>query len=281
MESKNIPFLKRIKEYVNEMFMTKNSSVKIAFVGKGGVGKTTLCALLSQALDQEGYKVLAIDANPDAHLAQALGVENLQSLAPHYFLSAILDGHDCIVRDMYSPKDFAQTVIERFGDSWGSQSKVLSLGTRTYGGTECFLSEKSALWSLIRSVSNEVYDVILIDTEAGLEPLRQGFSSNITLLVTLLQSNQRSIAMAKDAKILAQNSEIANVVHVLSGYRNEIEITKVEEVLGEEVAFTFPYLEAIHQSAIEGSFVTLDRTLQNCVRTFALDLYSSATKTVA
>lgn len=80
MESKNIPLLKRIKAYVNEMFTTKNSSVKFAFVGKGGVGKTTLCALLSQALDNEGYKVLSIDVNPDVHLAQALGVRELHLL---------------------------------------------------------------------------------------------------------------------------------------------------------------------------------------------------------
>lgn len=134
---------------------------------------------------------------------------------------------------------------------------------------------------MIRSISKEEYDVILIDTEAGLEPLRQGFSSNIDILVTLFQSNQRSIAMAKDAKKLAQNNEIANVIPVLSGYRNEVEITQVEDLLGSEVAFTFPYLDVIQQAAIEGSFLTLDSMSQNAMRTFALDLYTSATKTVA
>lgn len=282
MESKNIPLLKRIKAYVNEMFTTKNSSVKFAFVGKGGVGKTTLCALLSQALDNEGYKVLSIDINPDVHLAQALGVRELHSIAQeHYFLNAILDGHDCVLRYTFTPKDFTQTLIERFGVSWGAQSKVLSLGSEKHGGAECFLSEKSALWSMIRSISKEEYDVILIDTEAGLETLRQGFSSNIDILVTLFQSNQRSIAMAKDAKRLAQNNEIANVIPVLSGYRNEVEITQVEDLLGSEVAFTFPYLDVIQQAAIEGSFLTLDSMSQNAMRTFALDLYTSAAKTVA
>ena len=118
MKLENRSLLERFKGYINSMFITKNSSLKFVFVGKGGVGKTTLCSLLATALDKEGYKVLAIDANPDAHLAQALGVKTLQSIAEeHYFMNAILDGHDCVLRHTFAPKDFIETVIERFGAS--------------------------------------------------------------------------------------------------------------------------------------------------------------------
>jgi len=48
--------------------------MKIAISGKGGVGKTTLAALLAMAYAQEGYKVIAADADPDGNLASALGV---------------------------------------------------------------------------------------------------------------------------------------------------------------------------------------------------------------
>ena len=47
---------------------------KLAITGKGGVGKTTLSALLAYTYAQEGNKVLVIDADPDANLASALGV---------------------------------------------------------------------------------------------------------------------------------------------------------------------------------------------------------------
>ena len=49
--------------------------MKIAVSGKGGVGKTTFSSFLIKALAESGKKVLAIDADPDANLAQALGVE--------------------------------------------------------------------------------------------------------------------------------------------------------------------------------------------------------------
>jgi CO dehydrogenase maturation factor len=56
--------------------------MKIAVTGKGGVGKTTLSALLAQGLARRGFHVYAIDADPDANLASMLGVPNADSLRP-------------------------------------------------------------------------------------------------------------------------------------------------------------------------------------------------------
>ena len=47
--------------------------LKLAITGKGGVGKTTLASLLARLYAAEGRRVLAIDADPDANLASALG----------------------------------------------------------------------------------------------------------------------------------------------------------------------------------------------------------------
>ncbi len=50
-----------------------DQSIKLAITGKGGVGKTTIAALLCRAFADRGYGVLAVDADPDANLASALG----------------------------------------------------------------------------------------------------------------------------------------------------------------------------------------------------------------
>jgi CO dehydrogenase maturation factor len=45
--------------------------MKIAVTGKGGVGKTTICALLAKAC---GRDVVAIDCDPDSNLAACMGM---------------------------------------------------------------------------------------------------------------------------------------------------------------------------------------------------------------
>ena len=58
--------------------------MKIAISGKGGVGKTTLAGIMARIFAERGFKVLAIDADPDSNLASAIGIdkEKLASAMP-------------------------------------------------------------------------------------------------------------------------------------------------------------------------------------------------------
>jgi len=58
--------------------------MKLAVSGKGGVGKTTFSALLIRALNDRGKRVLAIDADPDANLAAAVGIPDADSFISFY-----------------------------------------------------------------------------------------------------------------------------------------------------------------------------------------------------
>ena len=55
--------------------------MKIAVTGKGGVGKTTLAAVLARLYANEGRKVLTVDVDPDANLGLALGFSAAQTAA--------------------------------------------------------------------------------------------------------------------------------------------------------------------------------------------------------
>ena len=56
--------------------------MKIAVTGKGGVGKSTIVALMARILRDSGKKVLAIDADPDMNLATILGVPESYTITP-------------------------------------------------------------------------------------------------------------------------------------------------------------------------------------------------------
>ena len=65
--------------------------MKLAISGKGGVGKTTWTALLAKAFSNKGYKVLAIDADPDANLATALGYPDPDAIRPIAEMEALIE----------------------------------------------------------------------------------------------------------------------------------------------------------------------------------------------
>lgn len=64
--------------------MPKGVHVKLGIVGKGGVGKTTVAALIAEAYVQRGRRVLAIDtdSNPNLGVSLGLSVDEAETLPP-------------------------------------------------------------------------------------------------------------------------------------------------------------------------------------------------------
>ena len=56
--------------------------MKLAVTGKGGVGKSTVSALLAHALGVSGRRVFAVDADPDSNLAAVMGHPNPGAIRP-------------------------------------------------------------------------------------------------------------------------------------------------------------------------------------------------------
>ncbi len=82
--------------------------MKIAVTGKGGVGKTTVSATLSHLYSQEGKKVLAIDADPDANLAAAFGIgpDEVAKIRPIAEMTELIEERKEPVRNRGRPAGF-------------------------------------------------------------------------------------------------------------------------------------------------------------------------------
>ena len=103
--------------------------MKIAISGKGGVGKTTFASFLVRALADQGKKVLAIDADPDANLAQALGVPGGAEMVP---ISEMKDLIDATAEDLAITQDLGLGMMlwmTQFfpGEAWAQSQRRRSL----------------------------------------------------------------------------------------------------------------------------------------------------------
>ena len=131
--------------------------MKIAVTGKGGTGKTTLSSMLAHFFRKDGFKVLAVDSDPDANLAEAIGVppELRAKIKP------ISDERPLIrQRTGANPGQFGQLFklnpsVSDIPDSYGINFlgiKILVMGSVQKGGQGCACPENVILKSLLSEI---------------------------------------------------------------------------------------------------------------------------------
>jgi CO dehydrogenase maturation factor len=147
--------------------------MKIAVSGKGGVGKTTLSALLSAALGLKGHRVVAIDADPDANLAAALGLS-----ADNYpvFLAEMSDliaertGAKNAYGGYFKLNPQVDDIPDQFSRRIGSV-RLLALGGVQRGGGGCICPASALIKALLTHLVLGSQDAVVMDMEAGIEHL--------------------------------------------------------------------------------------------------------------
>ena len=163
----------------------------IAVAGKGGSGKTTLAALLVRALLERGRKpVLAVDADPNTNLGEALGVHVSATLGQtveefHGDMVAVPAG---MSKSTVMEMRFASVLEERTGFD------VLSLGRGE--GPGCYCSINNMLRAMVENLSKN-YAFVVIDNEAGLEHLSRRTQRRIDVLLEVSDFAVRGLRAAK------------------------------------------------------------------------------------
>lgn len=198
--------------------------MKIAVSGKGGVGKTTFSSFLIKALADQGKKVLAIDADPDANLAQALGVGKDAEIVPISEMKEVIEERtEAKVGTMGSffklnPKvdDLPEKLSIRIDGI-----RLMVLGGVKTGGGGCICPESTLLKALIRHIVLARDEAVVIDMEAGLEHLGRGTAMGVDRLVVVVEPGRRSIETAHHVLRLAKDLGIKNLSFVGNKVRSE------------------------------------------------------------
>jgi CO dehydrogenase maturation factor len=190
--------------------------MKLAISGKGGVGKSTLAAALSLLMVQKQYKVLAVDADPDANLAAALGLpaEMQEQIIPISEQVALVEERTGAKVKQYGQIFKLNPEVSDITDSYATNFNgvsLLVLGAIQQGGSGCACPENVLIRSLISDLILYKKEAVVMDMEAGIEHLGRATARGVNTLLIVLEPGQRSIDSTRRIIKMAQDVEISNI----------------------------------------------------------------------
>lgn len=198
--------------------------MKIAVSGKGGVGKTTFSSFLIKALAEDGKKVLAIDADPDANLAQALGVDKEAEITPISEMKEIIEerteAKTGTMGSFFKLNPKVDDLPEKLSINLDNIRLMVLGGVKT-GGGGCICPESTMLKALVRHIVLARDEAVVLDMEAGLEHLGRGTAMAVDRLVVVVEPGRRSVETAHHILKLAGEIGLKKLSFVGNKIRSE------------------------------------------------------------
>ncbi|HET91696.1 MAG TPA: carbon monoxide dehydrogenase [Chloroflexi bacterium] len=199
---------------------------KIAISGKGGVGKTTLSALLAHIYAEQGRRVIAIDADPAGGLAQALGFppDLIAQVEPVAELEELIyertGAKPGSFGGFFSLNPRVDDIPDRFSVSHRG-IRFLRLGTIEAGGSGCICPESAMLKALVTHLLLYNEEMLILDMEAGVEHLGRATAKAVDAFLVVIEPGRRSLATAEQVQQLAADIGIKRVYAVGNKVRGE------------------------------------------------------------
>ena len=205
--------------------------MKIATVGKGGSGKTTLAGILARILAETSNKMLAVDGDPNPNLALTLGIspeaaDDICYIPPNIMqLAQGADGSRTLNMTL-SEKE----VIRRYAAHAPGGIDLLVMGKPADGsaGSGCMCASHRAVRGLITKMSGYSAHTIT-DMEAGLEHLKRGTARNVDLMLVVTEPYYRSLEAAARTWRLADELDIQQIRVVANKVRNREDRAAITE----------------------------------------------------
>lgn len=223
----------------------------IAVSGKGGTGKTLVSSLLIKVLSETGKDILAIDADPDSNLPEALGVEVLKTVGD---VREELK-KDTAARNIPAGMNKWDILDYKIMESIVETSKFDLLVMGRPEGSGCYCAVNNMLRKIIETISAN-YDYIVIDTEAGLEHLSRRTTQNVDVMLVVTDISKRGMLTAQRIGELSGELDIAfqKIFLIMNRVKpeNEEQIRKKANETGLEVIGIIYDDETVQDFDVEG-----------------------------
>lgn len=200
--------------------------MKIAFAGKGGVGKTSLCAWVADYLARQGKSVWLVDADTALSLGQASGLSEGQLPKP------LILREDLVRERIYAggflnlnpevgdlPDELAVPLplgAEPVDGVEPGQKRLIVMGAVTNAGGGCACDANALLKAVLAHMVLDNDDWVLVDLEAGVEHLGRGTVAQVDGLVVVCEPSMRSLQTGAEVGRMAADLGLHNQALVLN-----------------------------------------------------------------
>lgn len=242
-----------------------------AVAGKGGVGKSTLSALLVRALS-EGNVVLAVDADPNSNLGQKLGTEVPGTVGQ--VREGLLSKGGQPPRDM-SKQEYLRLKLREIL-SEGDGFDLLTMGRPEGPGCYCYVN------NMLRVFVDQLmdsYPYVIIDNEAGMEHLSRRTAREMDLLILVSDPTVVGVDTAKRLSELADELDlnVRRKVLLINGVRSGREAKAEQLAMGSGLEhFILHDDEAVRDASSSGAAVKGEGPLAAELRGIVPHLFPSS-----
>ncbi len=233
--------------------------MKIAISGKGGVGKTTVSALLACALKSSGRDVVAIDCDPDSNLLACMGHPHPGDVKPLVELHALIEEKMGVkpgtTGGMFRLNPFVDDIPVRYAVEIAG-IRVLVAGAVKKGGAGCYCPENSLIRALISHLLLDEKTDLVLDMEAGVEHLSRGTVRTVDSLLIVVEPGRRSVETALRVRDLAADLGIKQLSLIGNKIRSDADKASLMELMSDlPFAGFLPYDSRLVDTEIRGSGV--------------------------
>ncbi|WP_423792136.1 AAA family ATPase [Methanocaldococcus indicus] len=222
--------------------------MKIAIVGKGGVGKTFLAYNLIKFFAKDGFKVIGIDCDNNPTLSLKFGVEDITPLSKR---EDIIEERTGAKPNTYgtvfkiNPK--VDDLVDKVGYKVNDKITLIVMGTIEKSGQGCVCPASTLLRRFLRHLILKRNEVVILDMEAGLEHFGRKTLENIDMLIIVVENTKTSLITGKRIKKLANELGIKNIKVVINKVIDDEFKKLVEEEIGEVIG-VIPYDKSVVMS---------------------------------